>query len=143
MAQVLLVLQLPRCISLPVISEHFLCLECSIASAERMNFQVANFQRCRHAFHQRQGRVKLQLDLRLLLLTVLQLCPLPPPFLPSASNSSCLFGGCQPLCASCCTVLLYFSRYKTVRLKTFIFCVCFLGITCVKSIINLLQHSTV
>ena len=33
---------------------------------------------------------------------------------------------CQPLYASCCTVLLYFSRYCTVRLKMFIFCVCFL-----------------
>ena len=127
MAQVLLVLQLPRCVSLPVISEHFLGLECSIASAERTHFQVANFERCKHAFHPRQARVKLQLDLRLLLLTVLQLCQLPPPFLPSVSNSSCLFAGCQPLCASCCTVLLYFSRYKTVRLNMFIFCVCFLG----------------
>ena len=128
MAQVLLVLQLPRCASLPVISEHFLGLECSIASAEHSHFQVANFQRCRHAFYQRQAGVKLQLDLRLLLLMVLQLCQLPPPFLPSVSNSPCLFAGCQPLCASCCTVLLYFSRYKTVRLNMFIFCVCFLGI---------------
>ena len=32
---------------------------------------------------------------------------------------------CQPLYASCCTVLLYFSRYCTVRLKMFVFCVSF------------------
>ena len=39
-------------------------------------------------------------------------------------NFSCLFTQCQPLYASCCTVLPYFSRYCTVRLKCFIFCVC-------------------
>ena len=38
--------------------------------------------------------------------------------LPSpVSNSSFLFTWCQPLYASCCTILLYFSRYCTVRLK--------------------------
>ena len=36
-------------------------------SALHMNFQLANFQRCEHAFHQRQVWVKLQLALRLLL----------------------------------------------------------------------------
>ena len=46
---------------------------------------------------------------------------------PPVSNSSCLFTWCQPLYASCCTVLLYFSRCYTVRLKMFsLFCVCFL-----------------
>ena len=40
----------------------------------------------------------------------------------------------------CCTVLLYFSRYCNVELKMFslFFCVCFLCILCVKSIINLI-----
>ena len=32
----------------------------------------------------------------------------------------------QPLCASCYTVQLCFSRHWTVRLKMFIFCACFL-----------------
>ena len=90
------------------------------------NLQVMNFQRFKTVFHQRQAWVKLQLALRLLLLTILQLCHLPPPLPVPASNSSCLFTRCQPLDASCCSVLLYFSRYCTVRLKTFSFFVCFL-----------------
>ena len=63
--------------------------------------------------------------------------PSPTVLPPPVSNSSCLFTQCQPLYANCCTVLLYFSRYCTVRLKCFTFCVCFLCIICVKSIINL------
>ena len=88
----------------------------------------------------------MQLALCLLLLTILQLYHLPPPLPPPVSNSSCLFTGCQPLDASCCTVLLYFPRDCTVRLKVFslffVF-VCFSCIICVKSIINLLQYSTI
>ena len=43
----------------------------------------------------------------------------------------------MPLYASCCTVLLNFSRYCTVRLKMLsLFCVCLFFI-CVESIINL------
>ena len=71
--------------------------------------------------HECQAWVTLQLVLHLLLLTILQLCHLPPPLPPPVSNSSCLFTRCQPLCASCCTVLLYFSRYCIVRLKMFYF----------------------
>ena len=44
--------------------------------------------------------------------------PLLPPS-PPVSNSSYLFTGCQPLDASCCAVLLYFSRYYTERLNFF------------------------
>ncbi|KAJ8776637.1 hypothetical protein J1605_015226 [Eschrichtius robustus] len=44
---------------------------------------------------------------------ILQLYHLPPPLPPPVSNSSCLFTRCQPLYASCCTVLLYFSRSWT------------------------------
>ena len=58
---------------------------------------------------------------------------LPPPTSPFP-DSSCLFIRCQALYASSCTVLLYFSRY--FKIKNFFFYV-----TCVKSIINLLQHS--
>ena len=69
--------------------------------------------------YHRQAWVKLQLSLHLLLLTILQIYPL-PPLLPSpVSNSSWLFTWCQPLCASCCTVLLHFSRDCPVRLKMF------------------------
>ena len=83
-----------------------------------MNLQVANFQRCEHAFHQHQAWVKLQIALHLLLLMILQLYHLPPPVPPPFSNSSCLFTWCQPPYASCCTVLLYLLRYCTV-LKMF------------------------
>ena len=37
-----------------------------------------------------------------------QLHHLPPPLPTPVSNPSCLFTWCQPLYASCCTVLLYF-----------------------------------
>ena len=104
-----------------------------------INLQIANFERCERALHQWQAWVKLQLALRLLLLTIVQLYHLPPPLPPPVSNSSCLFTWCQPLYASCCTLLLYFSRYCTARLKIFHF----LCIFCVKSIINLLQSSTI
>ena len=36
---------------------------------------------------------------------------IPPPLPPPGSNHSCLFTGCQPLSASCCSVWLYFSRW--------------------------------
>ena len=50
---------------------------------------------------------------------------LPPP--PSSStNSSFLFTRCQPLYASYCTLLLYFSRHCTVRWKMFSFLCLFL-----------------
>ena len=61
--------------------------------------------------------VTLQLALHLPLLMILQLYHLPP----LGSNASCLFTRCQRLHVSCCTVLLYFSRYCTVRLKMFFF----------------------
>ena len=41
--------------------------------------------------------------------------PSPAPLPPPGSNSSGLFTGCQPLYASCCTILLYFSRYWTLK----------------------------
>ena len=44
-----------------------------------------------------------------------------PTSSPHSSHSFCLFSQCQPLYASCYTILLYFSRYCTVRLKMFIF----------------------
>ena len=84
--------------------------------------------------------VTLQLALHLPLLMILQLYHLPP----LGSNASCLFTRCQCLHVSCCTVLLYFSRYCAVRLKMFFLLLCLsLCILCVKSIINLFQHSTV
>ena len=77
----------------------------------------------------------------------LRLFHLPHSLLPPISNSSCLYTWWQSLYASCCTLLLYFLRYCTVRFKIFSLflegCFVFLCIICVKSIINLLQHSTV
>ena len=44
--------------------------------------------------------------------------PSAPPSVPTpVGNSSCLFTPCQPLCASCYTRPLYFSRYCTLGLK--------------------------
>ena len=100
------------------------------------NLQVSNFQRCKHELHQHQAWVKFHC-LCLLLLMILQLSHLPPPLPPPLSNSSCLLTGCQPLYASCCTKLLYFSKYCTVRLKLFsLFSAYFLGIICEKSMIK-------
>ena len=113
------------------------------------NLQAVNFQRWKCASGSSKkpepvpsasGMSEIAACPHLLLLTNLQLCHLPPPFPPSVSNSSYLFTRCQLLCASCCTVLLYFSRYYTVRFKCFL---CFLCIICIKSFINLLQYSTI
>ena len=89
-----------------------------------MNLQVVNFQRCEHVFHRCQVWVKLQLALRLLSLTFLQLYHLPPLLLLPVSNSSCLVTWCQPLYASCCTMLMYFSMYCTIKLKCFPYFLC-------------------
>ena len=79
--------------------------------------------RCKCAFHHRQAWVKLQLALRLLLLMTLQLYHLPAPLPPPVSNFL-PFTPCQSLYTSCCTKLLYFSRYCTVRFKMIsLFCV--------------------
>ena len=67
-------------------------------SPPHMNLQDVNFQRCKHAFHQRQERVELQLALHLLSLTILQLCHLLPPLPPPVSSSSCQFTRCQTQC---------------------------------------------
>ena len=50
--------------------------------------------------------------------------PTSPP--SSSPDSSFLFTRCQPLYASYCTLLLYFSRYCTVRWKMFSFLCLFL-----------------
>ena len=63
---------------------------------------------------------KLQLAFHLLLLPGLQFCHLPSPLPPPVSNCPGLFTCCQPLRASC-TVLLYFSRSCSVRLKCSLF----------------------
>ena len=60
----------------------------------------------------------MQPDLSLLLLTILKFYNLPPPLV---SNSSCLFIHCQFLYANYSTILLYFPKCCTVRLKCFIF----------------------
>ena len=54
-------------------------------------------------------------------------------------SSSDVAGSTKKCQLLCCT--MYFSRYCTVRLKLFTFCVCFLYTICVKSIIYLLQYN--
>ena len=89
------------------------------------------------------GRSEIAACPHLQLLMTIQLYHLSPPLPPPVSNSSCLFTRwCQPWYASCCIVLLYFSRYFTVRLKIFYFLFVFCFI-CVKSIINLFPYSTI
>ena len=58
----------------------------------------------------------------LLLLSNRQLYPLPPPAPAPGSDSSCLFERRQSLHVSCCTAVLYFSRYRPVRLEMFSLC---------------------
>ena len=88
-------------------------------SPQHINIQVLNFQRCELVFQQSQEGVTLKLALQLLLLMILQFHHLPPPLPPPVSNSSCLFTWHQPLDTSCCSSLLYFSKYYTVRLKIY------------------------
>ena len=110
------------------------------ASPPHINLQVANFQRCECVFHQCQASVKLQFAFCLLLLTIHQLYHLLPPLPPPVSNSSCLFTWCQPPYAlDCTTALLKVLYYKTKNVFIFVF----LCIICVKSIVNLLQYSTI
>ena len=74
----------------------------------------------RHVCHQGQEWVRLQFALHLLgWQSVSPTICTPSSF--SISNSSCLATRCQPLDASFCTVLLYFSRYCPVRFIVFAF----------------------
>ena len=57
-------------------------------------------------------------------LMTLHFCHLLPPLPHLVTSSFCLLTQCQPVYASYCTGLLYFSRYCTVRFF-FHFCVCF------------------
>ena len=79
------------------------------------------------------GSVTLQPGLRPPLLMLLR--PTVSHLL-SLLQSVTVLAQCQPLDASCWTVLLYFSRYYTIRFK--ICCLFFLYIIQVKSIIRLL-----
>ena len=106
------------------------------------NLQIANFQRCGCAFHQPQVRVKLQLALHLLLLTILQLYHLPPPSPPPVSSSSLpVHSVPAPVCPLLYSTTILSKVTVLQDEKCFIFWVCFLYIVCVKSIINL--YSTV
>ena len=103
-----------------------------------------NPARSQNLCHQREAWVKSQLALRLLLLTILQLCHLPPPLPPPDSNSSCPSTRCQPMCQLLyCTIVLFKVLYCKIQNVLLIVIVYFLCIFCVKSIINLLQYSTI
>ena len=75
------------------------------------NLQVVNFQRHKCTFHHHQAWVTLQLAPP----DPVSYCSLLPPLHPPGSNSSCLFTWCQPLCVSCCAVLLYFTLYCKIK----------------------------
>ena len=95
-----------------------------------MNLLVTNFHGCKLAFHQPRTPEIFQFFLLLLSLMILQLYHLPCP-LPAAVSDSSLVTLCQPLQATCCTVLLYFSRYCTVGIKKFLFLLfCFAFLRC-------------
>ena len=87
-------------------------------------YKPSSVKRGKCVFYQCQAWVKLQLALHLLLLMIFQLYHLPPPASP-VSNSFTLLAWsldsspCMPAVVLC----LYFSRYCTVRLKMFSFCV--------------------
>ena len=70
---------------------------------------------------QHQAWVKLQLVLRLLLLTIRQLYHLPIPLPPPVGNSSGLFTQCQPLYASCCT---FQELYCKIKIFFYFLCIC-------------------
>jgi len=84
-----------------------------------LKYVELNPSRKQSLFHQHQVWVTLQLALPLLLVMILQLYHFSPPLPPPIRISSCLLTQWQPLYASCCIVLLYFSRYSTARLKMF------------------------
>ena len=125
--------------------------ECTTVSPLHTNLQVANskMQTHIHMFSHVSSSIRLEYIVTRLeyivtcvhhLQVVVRLCTVlckEAQYHLSVSNSSCLFTWCQPLYASCCTILLCFSRYCTVRLKIFSFVyVCFLCIIYVKSIIT-------
>ena len=97
----------------------------------------------RNLCHQYQVWLKLHPALGLLLLMIFQLHHLSPPLAPPVNNSSCLVTRCQPLYASCCILLLYFSRYFTLKMLLILLCFMFFMYYLCKSIINLLQYSTI
>ena len=74
--------------------------------------------------------MKLRLALRLLLLTILQLCHLHLLSL-LLSISTCLFAQCQALCASCQTVL-FKGLFRNIKNVFFIFLYFFVFMYCLR-----------
>ena len=114
---------------------------CKSPTYEPSSCELSEMQMCVHMSN--HVSPIMQLALCLLLLMILQLYHLPPPLPSPLINSSFLFTRYQSLCASCCTVL-FRVLYCEIKNVVFIFCILFfLCIACVKSIINLLQYSTI
>ena len=93
--------------------------------------------------HQRQVGVKLQLALRLMLLTILQLCHLPPPPHPRSVTLLACSLDASPYVP---TVILYYCTFKVQYCKIkkcFLYFCGFFYVLFVKSIINLLWYSTI
>ena len=95
-----------------------------------INLQVVNFQRWEHTFGSSKepepvpsasGMSETAADPQPPVADGASALPPLLPLSPPVSDFSCLFSLCQPLYASCCTVLLYFPRYSTAWLKMFSF----------------------
>ena len=98
--------------------------------------------RSQNPWHQHQAWVKLQSALHLLLLTVLQLCHLPPALPPPVGNFLPVHLIPAPVCQLlyCTAVLFKILDCKIKNVYFLFFCVC---VICVKSSINLLQYTTI
>ena len=103
--------------------EKYIFQESYTVSPLHRNLQVTDFHRREHA----SGSSKeLEAVPSVSGVSDIVACPLSPvadgpSALPSPVSNSWLFTRCQPLCASCCTMLLYFSRCYTARFKMFYF----------------------
>lgn len=109
------------------------CDLCATLNPLHMTLQTVNFQRCEHAFRPTSGVSDMPACPPSPAADALQLCPLPPlllhheRFWPVHSVPSPV----PALSASCCAIVLYFSRSCTVRVQMFslslcLFLVCYL-----------------
>ena len=115
-----------------------------IVSYLHTNLRVANnFERCERAFHQCQVWVTWQL---FIVSWCCQSFGSTASHLPARLHQQ-LFLPLHSMPAPVCrAVVLYYCTFQGTVLwdyKCFILCVCFLCIICLKSIINLLQYSTI
>ena len=100
------------------------------------NLQVVNFQRCEHASSSSKEPEPVPLMSGM---KEIAACPLSP----IADDPSAHSMPAPVFQLLHCTTVLFEVLYYKIKNVSFIFCVCFLCVICVKSIINLLQYSTI